>query len=54
MLWVALITRTIITSYMNMKFSQELEKTNRQFQYVFNEDETTVKQVYEQSQQEEL
>ena len=28
-LWLALISRTAITSYMNVKFSQELRKTNR-------------------------
>ena len=28
-LWLTLITRTILTSYMNVKFSRELEDTNR-------------------------
>ena len=53
-LWIAFIVRTAITSYMNVKFSRELEQTNRQFQYVFNESAQNVKSVYEQSQEEQV
>ena len=37
LVWVALITRTALTSYMNVKFSRELTETNREFAIVFDE-----------------
>ena len=52
--WLSLILRTEITSYMNVKFSRELSKTNLQFQYVFNESVSKVKEVYQNAQLEEL
>ena len=36
LVWVSLLTRTSITSYMNVKFSKTLQVANRQFLMVFN------------------
>ena len=35
-IWVTLVTRTCVTSYMNIKFSRDLRETNREFYMVFN------------------
>ena len=36
MLWMTFLIRTVITSYMNVKFSRSLNQTNQQFLLVFN------------------
>ena len=41
-LWMALFSRTFMTSYMNVKFSRSLEECNRNFHLVFNEDMNVV------------
>ena len=41
--WLALISRASMTSYMNLQFSKELRETNRYFQMVFNESVTEIK-----------
>ena len=42
MLWVTFLTRTILTSYMNVKFSRSLEQTNQQFLLVFTQSSSNV------------
>ena len=43
-LWASIFSRTIMTGYMNVKFSRSLEETNRRFVMVFNEDMLAVQQ----------
>ena len=40
--WVACSVRTLLTVYLNVKFSRDLNLTNRVFQMVFNEDGTSI------------
>jgi hypothetical protein len=41
-LWVAFLMRTLITTYMNTKFSCSIQKTNNKFYYVFNENSSNL------------
>ena len=47
MLWMTFLIRTIITSYMNVKFSRSLNQTNQQFLLVFfnHSNETVQKHI---------
>ena len=51
MAWVCLLTRTCLTSYMNIKFSQSLEQTNRQFFMIFNADLRTVQKKLQEGEE---
>ena len=51
--WGTLIARTMITSYMNVKFSRDLRKTNRQFFMVFNESFVNVRSTLEENKLED-
>ena len=53
-IWVTLITRTCVTSYMNVKFSRDLRKTNREFYLVFNQDYTQIKNTVQANQMEDM
>ena len=41
-MWLTYFFKICITSYMNVKFSRELKKTNDEFCLVFNDTESTV------------
>ena len=47
--WFSLIVRTSITSYMNIKFSRDLQKTNSEFIFIFNENIDTLRSTVEKN-----
>ena len=53
-LWVTLIVRTSLTSYMNIKFSRDLKKANSQFVFIFNESIETLRDTIKSNHQEQV
>ena len=54
LLWGVLLTRTMLTSYLNVKFSRDLEESNKQFFIIFNEDYTVARKEFDDDRRKKL
>ena len=53
-MWATLLTRTILTSYLNVKFSRDLEESNKHFFMIFNDDYAEARKEFDNDRRHKL